>query len=68
MGPDLTIWIKDCEREEMQRTGGGVEVREADRALCVRKESGEEVEGRALRRLVFVVGEAVRGVAGRRIS
>ena len=52
----------------MQRTGGGVEVREADRALCVRKESGEEVEGRALRRLVFEVGEAVRGVAGRRIS
>lgn len=62
VGPDLTIWIKHCGRDEMNKHGG-VEVREDARALVVRKEEGKGIEARAQRRLAFEVGEYVRTIS-----
>ncbi|KAI9748311.1 MAG: NAD(P)H-dependent D-xylose reductase (XR), partial [Chaenotheca gracillima] len=47
VGPDLTIWIQDCTKEEMARQGasGGVEIREDAAAIVVRREKGQrEIE------------------------
>ncbi|KAI9787832.1 MAG: hypothetical protein M1816_007399 [Peltula sp. TS41687] len=62
VGPDLTIWIKQCGKEEMNQLGI-VEVREDARTLVVRKEAGKGIEPRAQRRLVFEVGEYVRTIS-----
>ena len=63
-GPDLTIWIRDCSKDEVTK-GMGVEIREDVRTLIVRRDRGEALEGRALRRLGFEVGEAVRAIAAK---
>ncbi|KAI9824550.1 MAG: hypothetical protein M1832_001639 [Thelocarpon impressellum] len=74
VGPDLTIWLRECGKDELVRGVGagasaGVEVREDARALVVRREragqADDEVEARTLRRLAFEVGEAVRAIAKR---
>ncbi|KAI9804598.1 MAG: hypothetical protein M1833_006671 [Piccolia ochrophora] len=62
LGPDLTIWVKQCSKEEVSRCGG-VEVREDARALVVRFAGEAGVEPKVARRLGFEVGEWVRGVA-----
>lgn len=61
VGPDLTIWIRQCGRDEIARHGS-VELREDTRALIVRKEEGKGIEARAQRRLVFEVGECIRTI------
>ncbi|KAI9789327.1 MAG: hypothetical protein M1816_006216 [Peltula sp. TS41687] len=63
VGPDLTIWIKRCGREEINRCGG-VEVREDARAVIVRNEEGKGgMDARAQRRLAFEVGESIRTIS-----
>ncbi|KAI9841347.1 MAG: hypothetical protein M1838_003612 [Thelocarpon superellum] len=61
IGPDVTIWIRECSQEEL-RKNGVVEVREEARTLVVKKARGEDVDERALRRLGFEVSEALRAV------
>lgn len=58
VGPDVTIHIRECERDEMERHGSGnpVEVRLAEaRTLIVRRlsDSGKDLEEKALRRVGF---------------
>ncbi|KAI9849002.1 MAG: hypothetical protein M1837_005893 [Sclerophora amabilis] len=64
VGPDLTVWVQECAKEEIARFGG-VEVKEDARALVVRRESGHEIESKWLRRVGFEVAEWVRGVKDR---
>lgn len=55
-GPDVTVYIRDCEKEEMERLGGNaVEVRLQDaRTIVVRKAVGSVgLEEKALKRLGF---------------
>jgi HMG box factor, other len=72
VGPDMTICIRECEREEYERAGG-VEVRLLDaNVLVVRvlkeKEGNLGFEDRVLRRLGFEVEEWVRGRKESRVS
>lgn len=65
VGPDITIYIRGCEKEELNKYGGGtpVEIRLNDaRSLVVRKPNdGEsEIEEKALRRVGFEVEEFLR--------
>ena len=67
VGPDITIYIHGCEKEELSKYGGGtpVEIRLNDaRSLVVRKsndaEAGSEIEEKALRRVGFEVEEFLR--------
>jgi HMG box factor len=66
VGPDMTVYVRVCERDEFERAGGGgVEVRPDTSVLVVRvvkdKEGIEGFEDRVLRRLGFEVEEWVRG-------
>ena len=65
VGPDVTVYIRGCEKEELNKYGGGtpVEIRLNDaRSLIVRKpcEGEGEVEEKALRRVGFEVDEFLR--------
>lgn len=58
VGPDVTIHIRECDRDEMERHGSGnpVEVRLTDaRTLIVRRlsDSSKDLEEKALRRVGF---------------
>ncbi|KAL2005726.1 hypothetical protein VTN00DRAFT_10219 [Thermoascus crustaceus] len=60
IGPDITVYIRECEREELERYGSGnpVEVRLNDaRTLVVRRAAGSsaDLEEKALRRVSFEV-------------
>jgi HMG box factor len=65
VGPDITVYIRDCEQEELDKFGNGnpVEIRLSDaRALIVRRlvDSGKGIEEKALRRVGFEVEEFLR--------
>jgi HMG box factor len=65
VGPDITVYTRECEKEELDKYGGGmpVEVRLNDaRTLIVRKaiDSRGEIEEKALRRVGFEVEEFLR--------
>ncbi|KAK2768460.1 hypothetical protein FQN54_000315 [Arachnomyces sp. PD_36] len=65
VGPDITIYIRGCEKDELSKYGGGtpVENRLNDaRSLVVRKssETEGEIEEKALRRVGFEVEEFLR--------
>jgi HMG box factor len=73
VGPDMTVYVRVCERDEFERAGGGgVEVRPDTSVLVVRvvkdKEGIEGFEDRVLRRLGFEVEEWVRGRRAGRAS
>ncbi|KAJ5627357.1 hypothetical protein N7528_004784 [Penicillium herquei] len=59
VGPDITLYIRECSREEFERAGGNaVEVRLNDvRTIVLRKVSGtgQELEEKALRRVGFEI-------------
>ena len=60
VGPDVTVYIRECEKEEVDRYGGGspVEVRLQDaRTLVVRRAIGSprEIDEKALKRVGFEV-------------
>ncbi|KAJ9234887.1 transcriptional regulator family: HMG [Paecilomyces variotii] len=60
IGPDITVHIQECEKEELDRYGGGtpVEVRLSDaRMLIVRKgmDFSKDIDEKALRRVGFEV-------------
>jgi HMG box factor, other len=62
VGPDATVYIRECGEEEVERHGGGnpVEVRLHDaRTIVVRKtqSSPKEIEEKALRRVGFEIEE-----------
>ncbi|KAK2779954.1 hypothetical protein FQN53_001185 [Emmonsiellopsis sp. PD_33] len=65
-GPDVTIYIRDCEKEELEKYGGNpVEIRlDEARALVVRRVAeaglGIGIEEKALRRVGFEVEEFLR--------
>ncbi len=65
VGPDIIVYIRDCEQEELDKFGEGnpVEIRLRDaRALIVRRSanSGKGIEEKALRRVGFEVEEFLR--------
>lgn len=59
VGPDITIYIRECSREELERAGGNpVEVRLQDaRTIILRKLVGtqRELEEKALKRVSFEI-------------
>jgi HMG box factor, other len=62
VGPDVTVYIRECEKEEVDRHGGGnpVEVRLSDaRTIVTRRtqSSPKEIEEKALRRVGFEIVE-----------
>ncbi|KKZ67996.1 hypothetical protein EMCG_06337 [[Emmonsia] crescens] len=63
-GPDVTVFIRDCEKEELDKLGGNpVEMRlEEARTLVVRRlaDSAQGIEEKALRRVGFEVEEFLR--------
>ncbi|TKA68581.1 hypothetical protein B0A49_11472 [Cryomyces minteri] len=61
VGPDVTVYIKDCGAEEMEREKS-VEVKEELKCVLLRKLRGKEVGETAARRVGFEVGEWVRGL------
>lgn len=61
IGPDLTIYVKRVDREEMDRHGG-VETRRDCAAIVVRVPNAERLEEKTARRLGFEVLEFVRSV------
>lgn len=65
VGPDITILIRDCEKDEIDKFGGGnpVENRLHDaRTLIIRQRAGSSagIEEKALRRVAFEVEEFLR--------
>ncbi|RLM00807.1 hypothetical protein CFD26_108291 [Aspergillus turcosus] len=59
VGPDITVYIRDCEKDELDRYGGNpVEVRLQDaRTVVVRRLAGsqKELEEKALKRVGFEI-------------
>ncbi|KAI9931339.1 hypothetical protein MW887_011003 [Aspergillus wentii] len=59
VGPDITVYIRDCEKDELERFGGNpVEVRLQDaRTVVVRRAMGSsrEAEEKALKRVGFEI-------------
>lgn len=59
VGPDITVYIRECSREEMDRAGGNpVEVRLQDaRTIVLRKVNGtpRELEEKSLKRVGFEI-------------
>ncbi|KAJ5172415.1 High mobility group superfamily [Penicillium capsulatum] len=59
VGPDITVYIRECSREELDRVGGNpVEVRLQDaRTIVLRKVNGtsRELEERSLKRVGFEI-------------
>lgn len=63
VGPDLTVYVKRVEREELERHGGGVEIRPDCAAIVVRVLGATgALEEKTARRLGFEVLEFVRGL------
>ncbi|WEW60818.1 slightly ste11-like protein [Emydomyces testavorans] len=65
VGPDITVYVRDCDEEELTSFGEGnpVEIRLDDaRALVVRRltDSAKPIEEKALRRIGFEVDEFLR--------
>ena len=62
----MTIYIRECEHDEFERAGGGVEVRLQDAGVLVvrvpreKERTSQGFEDRVLRRLGFEVEEWVR--------
>lgn len=60
MGPDITVYVRECGREEVERVGA-VEVRLGDaRTVVLRKVignggAGAGLEGKALKRMGFEI-------------
>lgn len=61
VGPDLTVYVKRVDREEMERHGG-VEVRGDCGGIVVRVAETAKLDEKTARRLGFEVIEFVRGV------
>ncbi|KAJ5779319.1 hypothetical protein N7457_007039 [Penicillium paradoxum] len=57
VGPDITVYIRECTKEELERMGGNpVEVRLQDaRTVVLRKIAGRDLEEKALRRMGFEI-------------
>ncbi len=63
VGPDITIYIKNTDADEMAREKL-VDVREDVRCFTVRKDrDAAGIDGRALRRVAFEVGECVSSIS-----
>lgn len=58
MGPDITIYVRECSREEVERVGG-VEIRLGDsRTVVLRKAgagAGGVIEEKVLKRMGFEI-------------
>lgn len=61
IGPDLTVYTKRVDRDELDRLGG-VEMRSDCKGIIVRVLETDKMEEKTARRLGFEVMEAVRGV------
>ncbi|KAG9807461.1 hypothetical protein KCU63_g22449, partial [Aureobasidium melanogenum] len=66
VGPDMTVYVKEADRAE-DAGKGGVEIKEENRIMAVRRFKGSEenggvegIEAGTLRRLGFEVGEWIR--------
>ncbi|OJD23573.1 hypothetical protein ACJ73_05072 [Blastomyces percursus] len=62
-GPDVTVLIRDCDKEELDKSGGNlVENFEEARTLVVRRlaNSAQGIEGKALREVAFEVENFLR--------
>ncbi|KAI3128944.1 transcriptional regulator family: HMG [Penicillium roqueforti] len=57
VGPDITVYIRECSKEELDRIGGNpVEVRLQDvRTVVLRKVVGRDLEEKALKRMGFEI-------------
>ncbi|OQE20699.1 hypothetical protein PENFLA_c016G05866 [Penicillium flavigenum] len=57
VGPDITVYIRECTKEELDRMGGNpVEVRLQDaRTVVLRKVVGRDLEEKALKRMGFEI-------------
>ena len=57
MGPDITVYVRECTKEELNRAGGNpVEVRLQDsRTIVLRKVGGGGLEEKSLRRVGFEI-------------
>ena len=69
VGPDVTVVVRDCDKEEIEKHGGGmpVETKLSDaKAIIVRRakglpgEKGSRLDEKALRRVIFEVEEYLR--------
>lgn len=66
VGPDITVYVRDCEKDEVEKFGGGmpVEVRLHDAKTIVVRRGPDHKEGdldeKALRRVGFEVEEFLR--------
>lgn len=55
VGPDITVYVRECEKEEVDRMGA-VEIRLQDaRTVVLRKCLGRDLEEKALRRMGFEI-------------
>jgi hypothetical protein len=65
IGPDITVYIRECTKDELDRVGGNpVEVRLQDvRTVILRKVAGtpRELEVKALKRVGFEVEDFLTG-------
>lgn len=68
IGPDLTIYIKNADKDREGRDGGKlVELNDEVRCLTVVKGENDNFAEAALRRVGFEVGEWVRGLGGSKV-
>ncbi|THW72709.1 hypothetical protein D6C84_08435 [Aureobasidium pullulans] len=72
VGPDMTVYVKEADKAE-DGGKGGVEIKEENRIMAVRRFKGSEenggvegIEAGTLRRLGFEVGEWVRSGGGKK--
>ncbi|KAJ4297831.1 slightly ste11-like protein [Kalmusia sp. IMI 367209] len=69
VGPDLTIYIKDADKDREGRDGGKlVEINDEVRCLTLTKGGQGTFAEAALRRVGFEVGEWIRGLGGSKTS
>ncbi|OQD87796.1 hypothetical protein PENANT_c005G00276 [Penicillium antarcticum] len=55
VGPDITVYVRECRKEEIDRMGA-VEVRLQDaRTVVLRKDKGRDIEDKVLRRMGFEI-------------
>jgi HMG box factor len=55
VGPDITVYVRECGKEEIDRMGA-VEVRLQDaRTVVLRKAIGRDIEDKVLRRMGFEI-------------
>ena len=65
VGPDITIYVRDCGAEEMARDNKFFEVREDIRCLIIKRNKNNEegkIDQPALRRVSFEIAEWVRAI------